>query len=289
MFAIPHAVPADTSPTRKRGEEVGPSLARRARVCRMSHVLLLLLACAAAGCGSTVLYSNVSEQDANEMMAALLRSEITCSKIAGQEGMWTLTVSPSRFADAVEALRELGYPRDSHATMGAVFQKSGLVSSPTEERIRFVYALSEELSATLSRIDGVVSARVHIVLPNNNPFGEAVTPSSASVFIKHRPSARLETLVPQIKELVSNSIEGLSYDKVTAVLFEASDAPPTPASLPPTRPYSNVLSLKVSPGSVGRLWGVLGGTATFAVVCLAASAWVIFRQRARQAGEAGAA
>jgi len=252
-------------------------------------ILFVILACAAAGCGSTELYSNVSERDANEMMAALLRSDIACTKTAGGEGMWNLSVPSGQFADAVEALRELGYPRDSYANMGTLFQKSGLVSSPTEERIRFVYALSQELSATLSRIDGVVSARVHIVLPNNNPFGEETRPSSAAVFIKHRSSASLESSIPQIKEMVASSIEGLAYDKVTTVLVEATEEPPTPAPLPESHQFTNILSLKVSPNSAGKLLGMLGGTTAFGAVCAAAGVWLVLRYRARKSTEPGPA
>ena len=67
---------------------------------------------------------------------------------------------------AVELLKSQGYPRDKFAKIGEVFQKSGLVSSPTEERIRYMYALSQEIAETLTRIDGVMNARVHIVIPD---------------------------------------------------------------------------------------------------------------------------
>src|SRR5690606_37312618 len=45
--------------------------------------------------------------------------------------------------------------------------------------------------------------------------------SSAAVFIKHRAGLDLDFLTPQIKRLVSNAIEGMSYDKVSVVLIEA--------------------------------------------------------------------
>src|SRR5262245_28542674 len=129
---------------------------------------LLATALVTAGCSQQQLYSKLPEREANEMMAVLAKRGISCTKSAGEEGTWNLTVPGASFADAVETLASLGYPKDEYADMGKVFQKSGLVSSPSEERIRFIYALSQELSKTLSEIQGVLSARVHIVLPNND-------------------------------------------------------------------------------------------------------------------------
>ena len=102
--------------------------------------------------------------------------------------------------------------------MGQVFKKDGLVSSPMQERAQMIFALSQELSRTVSEIDGVLSARVHLVLPENDPLRQQLVPSSASVFIRHRSNCRSAALVPQVKMLVANGIAGVSYDKVSVVL-----------------------------------------------------------------------
>jgi type III secretion protein J len=69
----------------------------------------------------------------------------------------------------------------------------------------------------------VLTARVHVVLPENNPnsYIEVVTPSSATVFIKHQEDIDFALKIPKIKEMVVNSIEGLDYDRVTVNLFPA--------------------------------------------------------------------
>ena len=188
------------------------------------RVLALLLALGvllAAGCKQE-LYSNLSEQDANEMTAILLQNEIAASRESDTAGVYTIMVAEDRFAEAVEILKERGYPRQTFATLGEVFSGDGLISSPMEERARFIYALSQELSRTLTEIDGVLSARIHIVLPENDPLKTDLAPSSASVFIRHDERAPVEAVTPKIKMLVANSIEGLVYDKVSLALFPVS-------------------------------------------------------------------
>jgi type III secretion protein J len=196
------------------------SLSRLRPALALLAALLLL-----SGCGKVALFSSLTEPEANEMMAILLQRGVTCTKIAGKDGVWILQVQPSDFARSVELLRAQGYPKDTFTTVGRVFQKSGLVSSPTEERIRYMYALSQEIAETLTRVDGVMNARVHIVIPDNDPLAERVTPSSAAVFIRYRQGFDLESLTPQLKSLVTRSIEGLSYDNVSLVLVPAVAAP----------------------------------------------------------------
>ena len=87
--------------------------------------------------------------------------------------------------------------------------------------MRYIYAMSQELSQTLRNVDGVVSARVHVVIPANDPLSEKIRPSSAAVFIKHRPDVDLRLLAPAVKDMVAHSIEGLTHDQVSLSLFEA--------------------------------------------------------------------
>ena len=183
------------------------------------------LALGLAGCDeTTTLYSSLEESQANSVMAALIGAGIEAQKTAGDEGTWNVLIGRSRFAEAANLCESRGLPRRRFNGVGEVFKKTGMVSSPSEERIRFMDAIAQDLSQTISMIDGVVDARVHVVLPENDPFAKNALPSSAAVAIRSRWDADLTDAVPQVKALVKNAIEGLAYEKITVTLFK--DQPP---------------------------------------------------------------
>ena len=193
------------------------------RSCRRWLAIGLMLALAA--CGNQELYGKLKESQANEMIAALRNANIAATKQSSGEGEWSVSVAPADFAQSVEVLRSNGLPRDEFASLGDLFAKKGFVSSPTEDRARLMYGLSQELGRTVSAIDGVVEARVHLAIPQPDPLSDKVKPSSAAVFIKYQPGFELRSQTGAIKSLVTNSIEGLSYDKVSVVMFPAQAAP----------------------------------------------------------------
>ncbi|EIM31008.1 MULTISPECIES: type III secretion system inner membrane ring lipoprotein SctJ [Microvirga] len=163
------------------------------------------------------LYTRLKEREANEMLALLMDSGLDAVRVAAKDGSSTLQVDERQLAFSIGLLNAKGLPRQSFKNLGDIFSGSGLIASPTEERARYVYALSEELSRTINDIDGVFSVRVHVVLPNNDLLRSGGTPSSAAVFIRHDAKANLSVLLPKIKMLVADSIEGLSYEKVEVV------------------------------------------------------------------------
>ena len=197
-------------------------------VTRHSSLVAAIAAAAAiatTGCDKeTRLNSNLEETQANLIVAALLDAGISAHKTAGDEGTWNVEVAQSRFADAANLLEKKGLPRRAYNGVGEVFKKSGMVSSPSEERIRFMDALAQDLARTIAGIDGVLDARVHIVLPENDPFARNALPSSAAVAIRARYDADLADYIPSIKGLVKNAIEGLAFEKITVTVFQ--DPPP---------------------------------------------------------------
>ena len=219
---------------------------------RWLAALALLLALGGCKVG---LYSNLNEQEANEIVAALSTEGIDAAKSRVEGSNWQVEVDESRMGVALDVLRAQGLPNERFATMGEVFQKQGLVSTPSEERMRYIYAVSQELSQTLRNVDGVVSARVHVVIPANDPLSDKIRPSSAAVFIKHRPDVDLRLLTPAVKDLVAHSIEGLTHDQVSLSLFEARMLPrAVPAALPqPALKVAGVLSTQTTTLLLGLL------------------------------------
>lgn len=193
-----------------------PATSSRRWLLALPCALLMLL----AGCSNQELYTQLTERQANEMVAVLRGAGIDAKK-ESKDGRFSVLTAQSDFAEAVRLLNAQGYPRESFDSMGKVFKREGFVSSPLEERARLVHAMSQEISNTLASIDGVVTARVHLVVPEHNPLADKPQPAAAAVFIKVRPDKDLTPQITQIKALVVNSIEGLSYDNVTVALFPA--------------------------------------------------------------------
>ncbi|SIT55727.1 Nodulation protein NolT [Mesorhizobium prunaredense] len=231
----------------------------RCRVALVVVSMLVLQAC------SVELYSDLNQRQANEIVATLMRHGIPAQREAGKDGKMTVSVQKDRFAEAMAILDESGLPKQEFQTLGDVFKRDGLVSSPVEERATMIYGLSQELSQTISDIDGVLSARVHLVLPENDPLRQRLVPSSASVFIRHRASVPMNELIPQVKMLVAKGIAGLTYDNVSVTLIPVTAAVPEHAAGEPG--FTKFLGLWLHPDSVAAaMWLFYGMTAAISAL-----------------------
>jgi type III secretion protein J len=140
--------------------------------------------------------------------------------------------------------------------------------------VRYIHGLSQELEFTLQQFDNVISARVHVVLPERFSPGDPIQPSSAAVFIKHRLPFDEDSVIPRVRSLVASSIPGLSgeggLNKVSVTLVPSNNV------LPDAVEWKSVGPFTVQAGSAGWLYGLFIAVAILFVSVLGFVAKVFF-------------
>lgn len=207
--------------------------------------LLLTASLVLAGC-TQQLFGNLDENSANLVVAALRSEGIGAVKSASNEEFWKVSVPEDEFARATQILKRRNLPPQQFEGLGRVFKKESLVSTPTEERARLIYAMSQELEQSLSALDGVLTARVHPVIPPHDPLNPKKIASSASVLIKYRAGAEVAESETLIRNLVASGIEGLALNDVKVLMVKSE---PLPVIQEPV-----AMSRAVPP----IFWGILG-------------------------------
>ena len=218
-----------------------------------------------AGCKSEV-YRGLSETQANAMVAVLLKNGIQPEKSSEKDG-YVISVESDRVAQTLELMRENSLPRADYENMGQIFSAKGMISSATEERARMTYALGQELSETFSQIDGVLTARVHVVLENQDLATGKSTPASAAVFLRYTPSSQVPNLVPNIRVLAAKAVPGLDQNNVSVMLV-------------PVRDTITVPLLETAPVRENRWYAAaLGVMLVLVLAALGACGWMYRRMR----------
>jgi type III secretion protein J len=230
------------------------------------------LAVTAAACSTNILHG-VDERSANEATAALERAGIGAEKApdegaaAGTGATYTIRVAHADGTRAVDLLRALGLPHDRRRGFAETYGQPSLIPTPSEERARYVDALAGEIERTLESADGVVSARVHLVLEESDPLAADAkprNPARAAVLLKARPgSAPFRDA--DVQKLVAGSVAGLDPSAVSVVMTAAAD--PNGAALPSS--LAALGPLRVTPGTRPLLVAALAfGLALLALLAL---------------------
>jgi type III secretion protein J len=181
------------------------------------RLLLVLAFC--AGCTVPVA-GGLEEGQANRVVVALDHAGVGSDKESdpASEGRFRVVVERDDAPRAIATLRDEDLPAPTVAGLLESMGKGSLVPSQLAEQAQFVAGLAGELERTLSAIDGVLGARVHLSLPPADPLREGPRPkATASVLVKHRgvtPPIDLH----EVKRLVAGAAPGLSPDDVAVVM-----------------------------------------------------------------------
>jgi len=161
-----------------------------------------------------VLFSNLSQEDAGEMVAKLKEKKIPFELSPGGT---SILVPKEKVYDVRLTLTAEGLPKGGGVGF-EVFDRTSLGTTDFVQKLNYQRAMQGELARTIKQIKEVEQARVHIVTPKESLFVEEQKKSTASVFLKTRAGLSLSaSQVEGIVHLVASAIEGLDPSHITVV------------------------------------------------------------------------
>jgi flagellar M-ring protein FliF len=185
-------------------------------------MLVGLAAAVAAGVGIMLwsqgptyglLYSNLADEDAAAITQSLSSAGI---KYRMENGTGGISVPVERINEARLMLAGQGVLQSGG--FANLSKEGGLGVSQFMETARYQHALEQELARTISSLQQVAAARVHIAVARNSTFVRDRSPGSASVFLQMKPGRRLASeQVAAIVNLVASSLPDIDASQVTVV------------------------------------------------------------------------
>ncbi|OON41078.1 EscJ/YscJ/HrcJ family type III secretion inner membrane ring protein [Izhakiella australiensis] len=177
--------------------------------------LLALMVFLLTGCNSELI-SQLSERQANEVVAMLEKHNIDAAKQKSDKSTFSVQVSPDVLSEATALLISYNLPSADDVEIAQQFPADAMITTPLGEKARLISAIEQRLGQTIRQLDYVSSARVHL----SYPFTDDNAVNSASVFILYRGKVNQDEYISKIKRLVKNSVQGISYENISVVMFE---------------------------------------------------------------------
>jgi flagellar M-ring protein FliF len=185
-------------------------------------LLIGLAAAVAAGVGLVLwsqgptyglLYSNLADEDAAAITQSLSAAGI---KYRMENGTGAISVPAEKVNEARLLLAGQGVMQTGG--FANLAKDGGLGVSQFMETARYQHAIEQELARTISSLQQVAAARVHIAVPRSTTFVRERSPGSASVFLQLKPGRRLSSeQVTAIINLVASSLPDIDASQVTVV------------------------------------------------------------------------
>ncbi|MBI2343179.1 MAG: hypothetical protein HYV02_02400 [Deltaproteobacteria bacterium] len=272
--------------------------------------LCLLLLC--VGCEKKDLYSDLEQNDANEILVLLTQHGIQATlakEVRQNQTSYNVRVDDDDMDQARGLLQEHNLPRSKRPGLHDIFQEPGFIPTPQEQRARFLLAIEGEVVNALQKIPDVVDADVNVTLPSQEEFGSEQTPErpTASVVLKVRPTEQAVATLTEakIQRFVANSVEKLDPRDVTVILTYTGEPaggilpgqslilPSIPSSKKGEKPAIGsgaaagetvtVVGLSIRPESAGRLKLYIGiFLGLLAILSLGLVVMVVQASRMRQ-------
>jgi len=163
----------------------------------------------------SLLYGDLSTPDATEISAKLDNAHIAYS--LSDDGT-KISVPFKDVSKARMLLAADGLPHKGSMGYEIFDQKQSFGQTSFQQNVNALRALEGELARTISTIENVRSARVHLVLPQRELFSRDTQPATASVFINVRNASELgNDQVQAIQHLVSSAVPQLKASHVAII------------------------------------------------------------------------
>ena len=173
-------------------------------------VAVMLMKVASSPSFATVA-TGVDPAQTGKMTAALDQKGI---KWKLQNNGTAIAVDSSQMAQARVALASSGIPA-SGAVGFSLFDKQKLGASNLQQQVTYQRALEGELAQTIEQVQGVNSAQVNLVLPDEQLFSDQSSQAKASVLLATNGVALDPGAVRGIAQLVMGGVKGLSLSNVS--------------------------------------------------------------------------
>ncbi|AHF78198.1 Type III secretion apparatus [Sodalis praecaptivus] len=191
---------------------------------------VILAALLTTGCNDTLLLNNLSQEQANEVLAVLQQHNIASQKSGTLKEGYAISVPKSDTTTALSILNQYQLPAKAEVQISQAFPDNALISSPQAERARMLSLQEQRLEQSLKIISQVVNARVHVSYPlNDNTFITDLPAEHVSILITYSGSLNENMFISKIKTLIKNGLSNVRFEDISVVLFQA---PPLQYSAP---------------------------------------------------------
>jgi flagellar M-ring protein FliF len=162
------------------------------------------------------LLGNLAGMDSNQVMEALNAADIAYTV---EPNSGALLVKSEDLGRARMKLAAAGVaPSDGNVGFEILDQEQSLGTSQFMEATRYRRGLEGELARTISSLNNVKGARVHLAIPKSSVFVRDERKPTASVLVELYPGRSLEpSQVMAIVNLVATSVPELTKSQVTVV------------------------------------------------------------------------
>lgn len=162
-----------------------------------------------------LLYTDLDQQDAGAIIQKLdsLKVPYEVAPTGGAIRIPSEQVGKIRMLMASD-----GLPKGGSIGYEIFDQKEGFGTTSFVQNVNHLRALEGELARTISTINVIQTARVHLVLPQRELFSHASQTATASVFVKTRGGAPLaRQQVAAIQNLIAAAVPGLQATQISIV------------------------------------------------------------------------